>query len=90
MAHFDLIFKIKTTRFLYSRVALSNPYSNTCVQCREAVCTISMMVFGMTRPGHKPCERGTRKPLSQPDAVFMCLSRFGLVVVFQLSGNRSL
>ena len=25
-----------------------------CVPCREAVCTIFMMVFGMTRPGREP------------------------------------
>ena len=39
---------------LDSRPALSNSYPNACVPCREAGCTIFMMVFGMTRLGHKP------------------------------------
>ena len=39
---------------LDSRAVLSNSYPNTCVQCREAVCTIFMMVFGMTLPGQEP------------------------------------
>ena len=34
-------------------VTLSNSYPNTCLQCREAVCTIFMMVFGMTWPGRE-------------------------------------
>ena len=38
---------------LDSRAALSNPYLNTCL-CGEPVCTIFMMVFGMTRPGREP------------------------------------
>ena len=39
---------------LDSRAALSNSYPKASVQCREAVCTIFMMVFGMTRPGREP------------------------------------
>ena len=39
---------------LDSRAALSNSYPNACVPCREAVCTIFMMVFGMTRSEHEP------------------------------------
>ena len=36
---------------LDSWAALPNSNPNACMQiCREAVCTISMMVFGMTRP----------------------------------------
>ena len=38
---------------LYSRAALSNSYPNACVTSREAVCTVFMMVFGMTQPGHE-------------------------------------
>ena len=38
---------------LDSWAALSNSYPNTCVHCKEAVCTIFMMVFGMTLPGCK-------------------------------------
>ena len=34
---------------LDSRAALSNSYRNTCVHCREAVCPIVLMVFGVTR-----------------------------------------
>ena len=42
---------------LDSRVALPNSYPNACVPCREAVCTIFMMVFGMTLRTHDlPCE----------------------------------
>ena len=37
-----------------SRAALSNSYPNACLQSREAVCTIYMMVFGMTLPGREP------------------------------------
>ena len=32
---------------------MSNSYPNACVSSREAVCTIFMMVFGMTRPGRE-------------------------------------
>ena len=39
---------------LVSQAALSNSYLITCVPCREAVCTICMMVFGMTRQGCEP------------------------------------
>ena len=35
---------------LDSWAALPNSNPNVCVPCREAVCTILMMVFGMTRP----------------------------------------
>ena len=42
------------TGHLDSRAALSNSYPNACVQCREAVCTIFMVAFGMTRPGSAP------------------------------------
>ena len=31
-------------------IALSNSYLNACMQCREEVCTIFIMVFGMTWP----------------------------------------
>ena len=34
--------------------ALSNSNPNACVPSREAVCTIFMMVFGMTRAGRQP------------------------------------
>ena len=36
---------------LDSRAAQPNSYPNACVPSREAVCTIFMMVFGVTRPG---------------------------------------
>ena len=36
------------------RSALSNSYLNACMPCREAVCNIFMMVFGMTRLGREP------------------------------------
>ena len=39
---------------LDSRAALSDSNQNACVHCREAVCTIFMMVLGMTRPGREP------------------------------------
>ena len=39
------------TGLLHSGVALPNLYHNF---CREAVCTNSMMVFGITRPGCGP------------------------------------
>ena len=35
---------------LDSWAALPNSNPNACMPCREAVCTIFMMVFGMTRP----------------------------------------
>ena len=38
---------------LDSRAALSHSYPYACVQCREAVCTTFMMVFGMTRLGRE-------------------------------------
>ena len=41
-------------RLLDSQTALSNSHPYTCVQRREAVCTIFMMVFGMTRLGRDP------------------------------------
>ena len=41
-------------RLLDSRAALSNAYPNACVQCREAVCTNFIMVFGMTRTDANP------------------------------------
>ena len=43
------------------RAALLNSYTNACIERREAVYTIFMMVFGMTRLGHEPAtyERGT-------------------------------
>ena len=37
-----------------SRATLSNPYPNACMHCREVVCTIFMMVFGMTQWGREP------------------------------------
>ena len=44
-----------------------------CVPCREAVCTLFMMVFGMTpartRTHNLPCESQTCLPLSQPNTV---------------------
>ena len=39
---------------LNSRAALSNSYPNAYVPNREALCTIFMMVFGMSRPWHEP------------------------------------
>ena len=46
---------------LDSQAALPNSYPNACVQFKEAVYTIFMMIFGMTRPGCEPtnyCVRG--------------------------------
>ena len=43
------------------RLHCQTPTRTHCVPCREAVCTIFMMVFGMTQPEHKPatyCIRG--------------------------------
>ena len=39
---------------LESRAALSNSYTNTCVQYREQVCTNLMIILGITRPGREP------------------------------------
>ena len=39
---------------LDSWATLSNSYPNLCVPSRDAVGTIFMMVFGMTRPGREP------------------------------------
>ena len=39
---------------LDSWAALSNSYPNACVPSREAVCTILMMIVGMTQSGRKP------------------------------------
>ena len=39
---------------LDSRAAPSNPYPNSCVPSREAIFTILMKVFGMTRQGREP------------------------------------
>ena len=39
---------------LNSWASLSNSYPNACVPNREAVCTIYMMVFGMTQPRSEP------------------------------------
>ena len=41
-------------RLLDSQVALPKSHPTACMQSREAVCTIFMMVFGMTRPGNEP------------------------------------
>ena len=38
---------------LHSQAAVSKSYTNACVLSREAVCTILMMVFSMTRPGRE-------------------------------------
>ena len=46
---------------LDNQAGQSNSYPNTCVQCREAVCTIFIMVFGITRLGREPttyCVKG--------------------------------
>ena len=43
---------------LHSQSALPSPNSYVCVPSREAVCTIFMIVFGMTQPGHEPTEVG--------------------------------
>ena len=47
---------------LDSRAALSNSYyPEICVPSRETICTIFMMVFGMTQPGRELttyCMRG--------------------------------
>ena len=39
---------------LHSWAAQPNSNPNACMPIREAVCTIFMMVFGMTRPGGEP------------------------------------
>ena len=39
---------------LDSRAELSNSYPDIRVTSREAICTIYIMVFGMTQPGHEP------------------------------------
>ena len=39
---------------LDSQAALSNSYPNASMPSREAVCTIFMMVFGMTHSGANP------------------------------------
>ena len=38
---------------LDSQDALSNSYPNACMPSGEVVCTIFMIVFGMTRPGRQ-------------------------------------
>ena len=46
---------------LDSRAVLSNSYPNACMSCKEAVCTIFVMVLDVTRPGREPatyCMRG--------------------------------
>ena len=50
------IFKLpsSTHGLLTSRAALPNSYPDARVPSREAVCTIFMMVFGMTRPRREP------------------------------------
>ena len=48
----------------YRQAALSNSYPYACVPCREAVCTIFMMVFGMPLQGRELMTnrmRGTKK-----------------------------
>ena len=39
---------------LHSQPALPNSYPNASVPRSESVCTIFMIVFGMTQPGHEP------------------------------------
>ena len=39
---------------LESQAALINFYPNALVSSREAVCTICMIVYCMTQPGHEP------------------------------------
>ena len=39
---------------LQSHAALPNSYPNACMLIRKAICTIFMMVFGMTRLGREP------------------------------------
>ena len=41
-------------RQFHTLPGLPNSYPNACVQCREAVYTIIIMVFGMTRTGREP------------------------------------
>ena len=63
---------LRVCRALDSRFVLSNSYPNACVPCRETVCTLFNVAFGMNRPGHESATyrmRRTRLSLSQPDAV---------------------
>ena len=52
--HWDILVAPHTTGPLRQLGCTVNSYPSACVPSREAVCTIFMMVFGMTRPGCKP------------------------------------
>ena len=41
------------SRASYNKAALLNSYPNACVPSRQAVCTILIMVFGVTRMGYE-------------------------------------
>ena len=49
-----LLLRLIPGDLLDSLVAQSNSYPNACVPSREAVCTIFMMVFGITWTGMNP------------------------------------
>ena len=66
---------------LDSWAALPNSYPNTCVPCREAVCTIFMMVFGMTRLGG---ELTTYRARSEHATDWASPTRFWFCGFFQL------
>ena len=45
---------------LHSKAALPNIYPNACMPNREAVCTVFMIVFGMTQPWLEPTTYNTK------------------------------
>ena len=47
--------KMPDSQFYNSRATLSSSYPNACVLSMEALRTIFMMVFGLTRPGTSFC-----------------------------------
>ena len=83
------------TDLLHCMAAFSNSYPNACVPSRAAVCTIIMMVFGMTRPGYKPMTyrmRGGRTILVtslkmlQSDWLLKCKD----IVIMTLGGAKTI
>ena len=75
---------------LDSQTALSNSYPNACIPSMETVCTIFMMVFGMTRPGCESMTSHMRGRNANHLAIPMrCNLTTGIVyTVFDLIGAR--
>ena len=54
IVHFTKLELHTLSGLFLSQARLPDNHSITCIQSREAVCTIFMVIFGMFRPEHEP------------------------------------